>query len=323
MRFLSHTKIVFLLVGILLFGPCVSAQEVDLRTFDYSKADSTALHFAKDKFQSYKDFVIALTSKLHTDQEKFRAIYRWIADNVAYSYSNRSGKADKVVTKRKAVCAGYASLLEEMCNTAGLECNTITGWAKNDQELIGKKEPNHAWNEVRLNGKWYLTDVCWGSGCFDKKKRKFYKGFDSAYFLPTPAFFVKQHLPMNDSLQLLDKPVKKSWFLKTYVWYEGADEYGILPESPTKGCVSQNSKKNFTVKFQLDTLTHSSSMCNFTVIIDGKEAMNNTAHFSDDKKNGKKSVTLKSSFPSHLKGGHCLDIYYGGRAICGYAVNFH
>ena len=254
MRFLSHSQIMFLSLGIILSGLCVSAQDVNLRTFDYSKADSTALHFAKDKFTSYKDFVIALTSKLPTEQEKFRAIYRWIADNVAYSYSNMSGKADKVIIKRKAVCAGYASLLEEMCNTAGLECNTINGIAKNDQSCLGNKEPNHAWNEVKLNGKWYLTDVTWGSGEYDKKKRKYYKNFDTAYFLPTPEFFSKQHLPSDKTKLMLSKPVKKPWFRNSYVWYEGSAPYGVKPLNHKKGKFAHSCKKELTVKLIMEAL---------------------------------------------------------------------
>src|ERR1700677_1825060 len=106
-------------------------------TFDiYKRADSIALNFPKGRYKTYKEIVEPLTAGLKTDQEKFRVIYRWIAENVSYAYSNRSDDPDKALIQRKAVCAGYSSLLKEMCNDVGLECEVITGWAKVDQNDI-------------------------------------------------------------------------------------------------------------------------------------------------------------------------------------------
>ncbi len=323
MRFLSHSQIMFLSVGILLFGPCISAQDVNLRTFDYSKADSIAIHFPKDKFKTYKDFVKTLTVQLNTDQEKFRAIYRWIAENISYSYSNMSIGADKAVTKKKAVCAGYSNLLMEMCNSVGLGCNMISGWAKNDQSCLGDKEPNHAWNEVKLNGKWYLTDVTWGSGVYDKKKRKYYKQFDTAYFLPTPEFFAMQHYPMDQTKTMLANKVNKSKFLNSYIWYEGSAKYGVKPLNERKATFSHKFNKEVTLKFQLDKQEHGNIFYNFDIIMDGDGLMDNESEITKDKKDGKYYATVTFGGTKGCRGIHCIDICYGGAPVCGYLINFH
>jgi hypothetical protein len=231
--------------------------------------------------------------------------------------------ADKAVNRRKAVCIGYSSLLMEMCSSVGLECNMITGWAKIDQSCFGNKEPNHAWNEIKLNGKWYLTDVTWGSGYFDKKRRKYYKDFDTAYFLPTPDFFAMQHLPMDRTKTLIPKRIGKSKFLKTSVLYEGAAEYGVNPINHRKGCFGHASKKELTLKLQMDKQQEGRTAVNFDIIIDGDGETDYSSNMVQDKRTGKYIFTIETDFPSYLQGKHCIDIYYGGVPLCGYLINFH
>jgi len=293
---------------------------MDLNLFDYKRADSIALHFPKGKYKSYTEIVAPLISNLRTEQEIFRVIFRWIADNVSYSYSNKTDDPEKVIKKDKAVCAGYSSLLKEMCNSAGLECEIISGWSKVDQDDIGqnKKEPDHAWNAIKLDGKWYLTDVTWATSSYDKMKRKFHKEFDTSYFLPTPGFFIEQHFPKDKKWQMLDTLVKKSWFIKSRVWYEDADKVGVKIINPTKGRINQNIKKDFTLILQVNRFKLGT---NIDFIIDNN--FKQTQESETVSNTDKGSVTIKCRFPKGLKGEHDVNVYFDGQAICGFRMNFH
>jgi transglutaminase/protease-like cytokinesis protein 3 len=292
----------------------------NLRKFDYKLADSIALYFPKAKYTSYTEIVAPLTKTLKTEQEKFRVIFRWIADNVVYSYANSTDDADAAVKKKKAVCIGYSTLLKEMCNSAGLDCEVITGWSKVDPVDIGQKtrETTHAWNAIKLNNKWYLTDVTWATSKYDKRKKKFYKEFDTAYFLPPPSFFVEQHLPKNNKWQLLDTVVKKSLFIKSLVWYECADQLSVKIINPTKGKVKQKDSKDFTVTLQVakyDTIP------DIDFIID--EDMNKTQMSEEIKTcTDKRLITINCRFPENIRGEHNVDIYYNGKAVYGFRIDF-
>lgn len=227
-------------------------QNIDPTTFDYSKADSIALNFPKKKYKSYTELVAPLTKNLQTDHEKFRVLFRWITDNISYSYGNRSGDADKVVKSEKAVCIGYSTLLKEMCVSAGIECEIIIGYSKTNINDIGKKlkETNHAWNAVKLYDKWYLLDVTWATSYYDDKKRKFVKSYNELYYLTPPDFFVRKHYPKDKKWQLLDKPIRKPEFSKRYIYYSGFFENHIEDLRPDKGIIKVRLKKTLEIKFK-------------------------------------------------------------------------
>jgi transglutaminase/protease-like cytokinesis protein 3 len=229
-------------------------QNIDLTTFDYSKADSIALNFPKKKYKSYTELVAPLTENLQTDQEKFRVLFRWITDNISYSYGNRSSDADKVVKNKKAVCIGYSTLLKEMCNSAGIECEIISGYSKTDIKDINKKykKTDHAWNAVKLYDKWYLVDVTWATSYYDDKKRKSIKSYNELYYLTPPDIFVRKHYPKDKKWQMLDKPISKSEFTKPHIYYTGFFDNHIADLQPHKGILKIRLKDTLEIKFKSD-----------------------------------------------------------------------
>jgi hypothetical protein len=315
-----------LLFSLLLFigGISLFAQDINLRTFNYAKADSIALNFPKGKYTTYAEIVDPLTMHLKTEQEKFRAIYRWIADNVSYSISNKSDEPAKVLIQRKATCGGYSSLLKQMCYLAGLECNVIEGLGKNKPSNIGS-ESAHAWNEVNLNGIWYLTDLTWASGTYDDSKKKFNKNFDTTYFLPTPDLFILQHFPNDEKKQMLNPPVKRSSFTKSCVLYKDAVRYGLSVISPKNGYISQSLTTDFTIKFLLQKPAESDTLEGFKFIIDDdpKYAVKIDNLASTDKA-GQSTFTVQCSFPPDLKSGiHDVTTYYGGYPVSEFRFDLH
>lgn len=85
--------------------------------------------------------------------EKIRAIHDYIAKTVQYDQSlkNFTAYAGLVNSNHRTVCQGYALLFYKMCTDAGIPCRIVTGWAGTP----------HAWNIVKVSGKWYYVDVTW------------------------------------------------------------------------------------------------------------------------------------------------------------------
>lgn len=57
------------------------------------------------------------------------------------------------VLNKRAVCEGYAEALSQLLNILHIENKCVTG------RSIGKKNNNHVWNQVKINGKWYNCDI--------------------------------------------------------------------------------------------------------------------------------------------------------------------
>ena len=240
-----------LLILTLLTLTRVAQGQVDLKHFDYTKADSVALNFPKKKYKSYTEIVVPLTEKLGTEQEKFRAIFRWVTNNISYSYSNRSSDPDRAIKKGKAVCSGYSNLLKAMCNSVGIECEVITGFSKTADSDIDKplKKTDHAWNSVKLNNKWYLVDATWAWG-YQNEKKKFIKEYNETYFLADNDFFHKKHYPKDKNWILSEKSIKKSDFKKSPIFYSNylADQIELV--KPTKGIIRMKLKDSLKIEFK-------------------------------------------------------------------------
>ncbi len=229
----------FRLCAFLLFPIYTFSQPgLDIKNFDYRRADSIALHFPKKKFKTVSEVAKILTQDLTTEHEKFRAIFRWITDNIEYNKTAANvADADKVVRKNKAVCQGFSNLLREMCTAVNISCESITGYTKTEIADINRplKKTDHAWNSVKLYDKWYLVDVTWATSKFNVVSHKFMKEFDDYYYLSPPEKFILDHYPKEKKHQFLAKPIKKSVFAKAPVYYTDYFHMKFNSVSPSKG----------------------------------------------------------------------------------------
>lgn len=186
--------------------------------FTFAAIDKHALAAPADAEQSIEELAQYLIMPAKTDEEKARAIFRWITDRIAYDVegllSGNLGDTSALATlkRRKSVCQGYATLFEALSTHAGLQVVTITGEAKG---VVLPNLPNangHAWNAVRVNGQWKLLDATWAAGTADVGKRKFNKRYNELFFFTDPHQLIFSHLPADSQWQLLEQPVSKAQF---------------------------------------------------------------------------------------------------------------
>ncbi|MEE3419933.1 MAG: S-layer homology domain-containing protein [Lachnospiraceae bacterium] len=104
-----------------------------------------------------------------TDYNKVKTIYEYITSHVTYDKAHENDESYALqytgygaLCKGTAVCEGYASLFYRMCTMKGLDCRIIFGKADTTE---GKEA--HAWNLVRVDGRYYYCDATWDAGSTD------------------------------------------------------------------------------------------------------------------------------------------------------------
>ena len=159
-----------------------------------------------------------LVGPARNDEEKMRAIYRWVTDRIAYDaeafYANDLPDSAPEVTlrRRSAVCGGYAELVEALAKAAGLKTELISGYANGSGTDPDEKQ-NHAWNAIKLPQGWRLLDATWGAGGLGED-RKFHKEFSSYFFLTPADQMLVTHFPTESKWQLVLPAISRAEFMK-------------------------------------------------------------------------------------------------------------
>lgn len=108
-----------------------------------------------------------------SDYEKELAIYDWVVNNVDYDWTHQDHRKETPresftpyggLVDRTAVCLGYATTFQLLCDLAGVECITVPGAAFESRE-------DHGWNMVRLDGEWYCVDATWDANVRERGGR--------------------------------------------------------------------------------------------------------------------------------------------------------
>ena len=124
---------------------------------------SIAYHTTSQQEQIMDAQVAQLLAELDlwnkSDYEKVLGIYDYITHNVTYDYENLEDEsynlkysAYAALVNKTAVCQGYANLFYRLALELGVDSRIITG--------IGNGG-GHAWNIVKLDGRYYNLDATW------------------------------------------------------------------------------------------------------------------------------------------------------------------
>jgi len=157
-----------------------------------------------------------LKSQISDPFERTRAVHDYVVTRVAYDVvSLEPGRrapqdADTVFTTGKGVCAGYANLMVAIGSAADLELVYLIGHSRDQGG--GVSGDMHAWNAVKLEGKWYLIDATWDAGSVDSEGFK--ADYKTDYLLTPPEIFGVTHFPEDTAWQLLDAPISRGTFTR-------------------------------------------------------------------------------------------------------------
>ena len=92
-----------------------------------------------------------------TDQEKAKAAYTWVLNNITYDYDcnpfYQHSNLDKTLQTKKGICYDIANLFTAICRSQNIPCYSVDGYLKTDYEY------KHTWNRVYIDGEWYNVDI--------------------------------------------------------------------------------------------------------------------------------------------------------------------
>ncbi len=267
-------------ISIAIFLCCnqyLRAQTSDFKTIDFTRADRIASVYKGARIDNLSLLAHQLTHSLPTTVEKFRAIYTWVCANISGDYvqhtkvlrTRKKLKNDptalaqwnqeykknvfkKLLKHQKTMCTGYAYLIKELCHLANIEAVIVDGYGRNAASNVQSLDiPNHSWNAVKINQKWYLCDATWSSG-YMTSNGTFIQAYNNGYFLADPALFGKNHFPLKQQW-LLNEPITAAAFVSAPLVYEKAFEHAILPISPAY--LETTILKNEAIPFRFKTTT--------------------------------------------------------------------
>lgn len=222
---------------------------------DYSRADyiAYALSGLNKDWKDTEHLSDSLGSYFTNDFDKFRAYFKWATNNLTYTYAATGYDAKKALKTRKAVCAGYADLLTDLCYHAKIQCKTINGFAKTRKHELDIEftQPNHAWNAVKLDGRWYLVDATWAAGTFDDKTQRFNRSFNEYFFYADSSHFLRQHFPVDGDkyFQMVDTLIDLPAFNLLPIYYSTFYENDMRNEYPKTKNQSYSCTEDFCFSF--------------------------------------------------------------------------
>ncbi|MGN0643027.1 MAG: transglutaminase domain-containing protein [Huintestinicola sp.] len=153
----------------LFFRPNTATNTLRLE-YRFPQADIPRMQAEID---SVTDSIFSRFTEETTDYEKLKAFHDHLVLNCTFSkdteYVNTIYGA---LVDGYAQCEGYAFAFDYLCMLADIDCFTVSG-TNPEGEL-------HAWNMVKLDGKWYHVDCTWDDPILDPPDTEFIRYY---YFL--------------------------------------------------------------------------------------------------------------------------------------------
>ena len=162
---------------------------------------------AKEEQQELDAALQEVKSKIDTsgmsDEEIVLAYHEYLTSTVAYAYedyfngtiaANHGYDMYGALVKHSCVCQGYAETMFYLLREAGLSC-----------AIASSENINHAWNIVKIHGKWYHIDATWDDPVWDMPGRSYHD-----YFLVSFDTMNKNTL-INHTKDRTDMVVSAQW----------------------------------------------------------------------------------------------------------------
>ena len=134
---------------------------------------------AKEEQQELDAALQEVKSKIDTsgmsDEEIVLAYHEYLTSTVSYAYedyfngtiaANHGYDMYGALVKHSCVCQGYAETMFYLLREAGLSC-----------AVASSENINHAWNIVKIHGKWYHIDATWDDPVWDMPGRSYHDYF--------------------------------------------------------------------------------------------------------------------------------------------------
>lgn len=226
------------------------------------------------KFNKVENLAQQIASDFKIEEQQVKAAFYWLAHNIRYDldgyynpkqkrisfrYRNEQERLEKLqaikdnivnetLLTRKAICEGYAQTFAKICSMLQIENEVIKGYIRNSSNDIAnpKTNSNHAWNAVKLNGKWIYIDATWAAGVVNNNRWQ--PSFNAYYFnFPKEKYF-KTHFPEKKLWQLRVDRMDKKDFYNQPIYDAAFLKSDLELITPSKGLLEKDSIIELKIK---------------------------------------------------------------------------
>ena len=121
-------------------------------TLSYNET-ADAMQTSRTEFLNAASQIISTASQFANDYEKEQSVYMQLQNIVQYDENSPMNQsAYSALVNGSTVCAGYARAFQYIMQKLNIPCYFCTGTSNGG---------NHAWNIVRIDGKYYNVDLSW------------------------------------------------------------------------------------------------------------------------------------------------------------------
>lgn len=224
----------YLIILLFFGGNHAFAQSILRGVFLNQELDTVRLNkiasLAAKEDKSWNKVAHLIGDSCKTELEKVYTIYTYIAGSYKYDLNRlkliykreikRELYLSEVIKKKKGVCGDFSNLFVTLCDSLDIGCFRVSGYSKTFRIFhpVNKNHYNHAWNVVRVDGKWYVLDVTFGMQHFTKKKLD-KEQIDYDFLFTDPVKFGILHLPADPVFQLLNHQRSyKDFRYRRFLW---------------------------------------------------------------------------------------------------------
>lgn len=126
---------------------------------EFQTQNGMDLKSAQDSLEKLKGQIITILDG-YSDYKKIKYLHDWMIDNLNYDTTYNKANIYNIYGALKngtTVCEGYARSFKYILDGLGIPCVLVSGIATNSNN----ETESHAWNYVKLDGKWYAIDLTW------------------------------------------------------------------------------------------------------------------------------------------------------------------
>lgn len=201
-----------ILLLLLIFSTPVQAQNADWNAIE-KRFENT------DKLKDIKALAGFINTNFETDQQQAAAIYWWLGKHIRYdatsalkqrsiSYKSQQQITSEAFSSRKAVCEGYAGIMDSVFRLLNIPSYIISGYTRQGETISAVP---HAWNVAKIAGQWQFFDPTWASGYLNG--RRFEAQFNEDFFMLSAEEMRKTHIPYDPIWQFSGDPISHQEFI--------------------------------------------------------------------------------------------------------------
>ena len=133
--------------------------------------------------------------------DKASVLHDWLTDHACYDLTFSYYGPEGVLLHGTGVCQSYSEAYKLLLDEVGIECRVLTGHAR---KIDGTIE-SHAWNLVKIDGKWKHVDVTWDDPVDDSSPdNNPLSGLEQhMYFMVNTSTMLTDHVPDEESAAIL------------------------------------------------------------------------------------------------------------------------